>query len=237
MEILKDIEIIDLALFLKKQKILVLADLHIGFEESLNKQGILVPRFQFQDLVKRLENILKQVKPKLIIINGDLKHEFGQISETEWRQTLKILDFLTKKAGIILLKGNHDKILGPIAEKRKLEIKDYYKVDDMYICHGNIIPEDVDFKKSKTVIIGHEHPAIGIREYPRVERFKCFLLGKYKNKKLIVQPSLNLVTEGTDLLSEKLLSPFLHQNLDNFEVFIIQDKVYNFGKLSKLKSL
>ena len=123
MEITPNIEIIDLGLYLKEQKILIIADLHIGYEESLNKQGILLPRFQFTDLVKRLDRILKKVKPKLIIVNGDLKHEFGQISETEWRQALKILDFLTRKSQVILLKGNHDKILGPIAEKRKLEIK------------------------------------------------------------------------------------------------------------------
>ena len=211
MEITPNIEIIDLGLYLKEQKILIIADLHIGYEESLNKQGILLPRFQFTDLVKRLDRILKKVKPKLIIVNGDLKHEFGQISETEWRQALKILDFLTRKSQVILLKGNHDKILGPIAEKRKLEIKEHYFVDDIYICHGNIIPEDSDFKKAKTIIMGHEHPAIGIREYPRVERFKCFLLGKYKTKKLIVQPSMNLVTEGTDLTTELPLSPFLKQ--------------------------
>jgi len=189
MEILKDIEIVDLGLFLKEEKILIIADLHIGYEESLNKQGVLLPRFQFADLIKRLKRILKHT------------------------------------------------ILGPIAQKRNLEIKDYYKTNNIYICHGHKIPEDKDFKKAKTVIIGHEHPAVGIREYPRIERFKCFLLGKYKNKKLIVQPSMNPIAEGTDVLSEKPLSPFLEQNIDNFEVFVIEKEVYKFGKLIKLKSL
>jgi uncharacterized protein len=237
MEITKGISIIDLTLYIKKQKILVLGDIHIGYEESLNKQGILVPRFHFQDLMKRLENILKKVKPKTIIINGDLKHEFGTISDTEWKQTMKFLEFITEKATVILLKGNHDKILQPIANKKNLEITDYYSVDDIYICHGDKIPENLDFSKSKTVIIGHEHPAIAIREYPRVEKYKCFIKGKFKNKTLVVMPSLNLVTEGSDLLSEKLLSPFLQQNLGNFEVFVIENKIYKFGKLSKLRKL
>jgi len=237
MEIIKNIEIVDLGLFLKKQEILVLADLHVGYEEALNKQGVLLPRFQFKDLVKRLKKILKQVKPELIIINGDLKHEFGKISETEWRQTLKILDFLTKRAKVILLKGNHDNILGPIAEKRKLEIKENYFVNNIYICHGDNIPKDKDFKKSKIVIIGHEHPAIGIREYPRVEKFKCFLLGKYKRKKLIVQPSLNLVTEGTDLTTELPLSPFLRQDLDNFKVYVVNKEILDFDSMKEVKSL
>jgi metallophosphoesterase superfamily enzyme len=40
MEIHPGIEMVDLALYLKKQQALVLADLHIGFEEALAKQGV-----------------------------------------------------------------------------------------------------------------------------------------------------------------------------------------------------
>jgi len=237
MEIAKGIEIVDLSLYIKKHKILVLGDVHIGYEESLNKQGILIPRFHFSDLMQKTEIILNKTNPKQIIINGDLKHEFGTISDTEWKQTMKFLEFLTQKAEVVLLKGNHDKILEPIANKKNLGISDYYSVDDIYICHGDRIPENLEFSKSKTVIIGHEHPAIALREEPRVEKYKCFIKGKYKSKTLIVMPSLNLVTEGTDLLSEKLLSPFLKQNIDNFDVFIPGKKIYNFGKLKRLRGL
>src|SRR3989338_5634354 len=124
MEIAKDIEIIDLCLLLKKENILILADTHIGYEESLNKQGILMPRFQFKEIIERLEKIIKQTaKVDKIIINGDIKHEFGTISEQEWRHTLRLLDFLGKYCNeIILVKGNHDKILGPIAKKRNVKV-------------------------------------------------------------------------------------------------------------------
>jgi len=48
-------------------------------------------------------------------------------------------------------------------------------------------------------------------------------------------PSFNLVSEGTDILKEKLLSPFLHQNINNFDVYVVEDKVYNFGKVRDLR--
>lgn len=234
-EIINGIEIIDLALYLKKQKILVIADVHIGYEEALNKEGILVPRFQFKEIIKRLENIFSEVKPNFVIINGDLKHEFGTISEQEWRDTLKLLDFLVKNGKkVILIKGNHDTIIGPIAKKRNVDIKDYYLVDDIYITHGDKIPLNDDFKKSKTVIIGHTHPAVSIRSDVRAEKFKCFIKGKWKKKTLIVMPSLNLVTEGSDIQQEKLLSPFLQQNLNDFEIYVLGDKIYNFGKLRNI---
>ena len=51
MKIHKDIEIIDLCLFLTKSKTLIIPDVHIGYEEALNKQGILIPRTQFNDIM------------------------------------------------------------------------------------------------------------------------------------------------------------------------------------------
>ncbi len=235
MEIAKGIEIIDLGLWIKKHKLLVFADFHIGFEEALNKQGFLVPRFQFRDIIQRLEKILAKVKPDTIIINGDVKHEFGRISEQEWRETLKLIEFLAKRCKKLLLtKGNHDKFLGPIAKKRNIKDAQFYEADGILIIHGDKIPKDLS--KYKTIIIGHEHPAISIRERGRVEKFKCFLIGKYKRKTLIVLPSFNLVTEGTDITREKTLSPFLKQKLDNFEAYVAADKIYRFGKLKNLKN-
>ncbi len=230
MQILNNIEIVDLGLYLKKQKTLILSDIHIGIEEAMNKQGYLIPRFQFKDLIKRLEIILKKTKPKTIIINGDLKHEFGSISDQEWKHTLKLIDFLQDKAEVILIKGNHDKILKPIAEKRDIKIQDFYEIDNIAIFHGH-----KEIKTDKDIlIIGHYHPAITLTEGIRSEKYKCFLKGKYKNKTLIVMPSLNLLTEGTDISKEHLLSPYLKQNLDNFEVYIVSDQVYNFGTLKNI---
>jgi len=223
-----------LALYLKKHKALVIADVHIGYEEALNKQGIMVPRQQFKDMIERIERITKGLDYGTVIILGDLKHEFGRISEQEWRETLKFLDrFKDKK--IILLKGNHDKILGPIADKRNVEVVESFSVDDIIFLHGDKIPETLDMGQAKTIIIGHEHPAVSIKEGERVERYKCFLVGKWKQKELIVLPSFNTLTEGTDVLREQLLSPFLKQDLSNFEVYVVSDKVYDFGKLKDLE--
>lgn len=238
MEISKGIEIMDLCLYLKKEKTLIIADIHMGYEEALNKQGILVPRFQYAETMKRLENLLKGFEIKQIIINGDLKHEFGTISETEWRHTLGILDLLFKHCRkIILIKGNHDTILGPIAKKRGLEIKRNYAVKKTMILHGDKIPKGEKFDSMKRLIIGHEHPAISLHKDGRLEKFKCFLKGKWKKKELIVMPSFNLVTEGTDTLREKLLSPFLKQDLDDFQVFIVSEGVYGFGTVKDIKML
>ena len=263
MKITQNIEIVDLALYFGFT--LVIADLHIGYEEALNRQGFLVPRTQFEEIVKRIENIfniLKGKKLKSIVINGDLKQEFGMISEQEWRNALKFLDLLAKHCDeVILVKGNHDTMLKPIANKRNVKVLDYLIIDSMekhnnkkipilkkmlkntqksknqkiLIIHGDKIPSKELMKGISTIVIGHEHPAVSIKEGARIEQFKCFLKGKYNGKTLIVQPSFNTLIEGTNILRDNIHSPFLKHDLDNFEVFAVEDKVYDFGKLKKLR--
>ena len=141
MELVKGIESADMGIYF--DNILVISDIHIGYEEALNKQGYLVPRFGFSEIIKRLDKIFSEVKRvDKVVLNGDLKHEFGKISETEWRHTLRLLDYLGRKCKeIILIKGNHDTILGPIAKKRNVRIEDSVKVKDKLIVHGDVIKD------------------------------------------------------------------------------------------------
>jgi len=254
MKIFEDIGLIDLAIYTNKT--LIFTDFHIGYEEALNKQGLMVPRFQFPEIMKRLEKIfsrLKNKKVERIIVNGDLKHEFGTISEQEWRHTLRLLDYFGQHCNeIILIKGNHDTILGPIAKKRNVRVLDYFIIGPMestmrkntfknnynknkiLVIHGDKIPAKELFKCVSTIIIGHEHPAVSIKEGPRAELFKAFLIGKWKKYNVIAQPSFNLVVEGTDVLKEEVLSPFLKNNLGNFDVVAAADKLYEFGNIKDL---
>ncbi len=232
MEVLKGVSLIGLGVYIKSADCLVLADFHIGYEEALNKQGVLVPRFSFQDIVAWLKPLKHH---KLIVVNGDIKHEFGAISQQEWTETLQILDILKSKSGrLVLIKGNHDTILEPLAKRKDVEILDLIKVGGFLITHGHRVPDANELKGVQGIIIGHEHPAVTLREGVRTELFKCFLVGNYKRKPLIVMPSSNLLTPGTDVLKEKLLSPFLRNGISSFDVYIVEKKVYFFGKTKDL---
>lgn len=226
MKILDNLELIPFGIIYKDN--LIIGDLHIGLEEAMNKQGILIPRFQLDDLFKIFNKIFSKRTFKRIIINGDLKHEFGEISKQEWRDTLRVLDYLLEKGEVILIKGNHDTILDPIANKKNLKIIDKLDIDNISIVHGDKIKKDL----RGAVIIGHVHPAINLEG----RKYKCFLKGKYKEKDLIVLPSFNLVNEGYNVLREKSISPYM-DNSENFEVYVVEDKVYYFGKVENLKKL
>jgi len=237
LEILSGVRIVGLALFLEREKTLVFSDTHLGYEECLNKKGIMVPKFQYKDIIEHLEEILRHCKPERIVINGDLKHEFGFISEQEWNEVLRFLDFL-KEYEVILVKGNHDNIIGPIAGRKNVSVVTDYQTGDFLITHGNKIPDDRKLgtgnREPKTIIIGHEHPALGLREEGQFEKVKCFLTGRWQGKNLVVLPSLNFITEGVDILQERLLSPLL-EDISEFKAYCIEkNEILYFGKISGL---
>src|SRR3989344_3066826 len=232
MEIAKGIEIIETALWLKKQNILIINDLHIGYEEVLQRKGILVPKFQLKEIITKLEHILEKTKPEKVIINGDLKHEFGTVLKQEWKEVLQFLDVVLQKCKtVIIIKGNHDPIIAPIAEKRRVAVVTEYSVDDTLIVHGDELMET----KATRIIIGNEHPAITMREGSKWEKYKCFLKGKWQRKELIAVPSFNPLLEGTDILKEEVLSPFL-EDIATFKVYIVnKGEVFDFGKVKDLQ--
>ena len=188
---------------------------------------------------------------KKIIILGDLKHEFGKISDLEWKEGIKLLDYLDNKVssknktkGIVLIKGNHDNILGPIAKKRDIILKNYYKIDKICFMHGHKLwdacLEDVD-----RLIIGHLHPSVTLKDNYKKEKFRCFLRGKWKKKQVYILPGFSPISSGYDLRRLKYLhnlddkKGFLiigNDKLKKFEVIIYnkkEDKIHNFGKLMR----
>ena len=107
----------------------------------------------------------------------------------------------------------------------------------MFVCHGDYITDKAELKKAKTLIIGHEHPSVALRQGGRIEKYKCFLVGEWQKKALIVMPSFNTVIEGSDVLKDDLLSPFL-KDISKFEVFVSgYGEILDFGSVNKLREM
>jgi len=69
------------------------------------------------------------------------------------------------------------------------------------------------------MVIGHEHPALGLKDDIGVkEKIPCFLYGQLKDKtNIIVLPAFAKVSNGNDInntLQSKLLAPALRTKTD-----------------------
>ena len=180
---------------------LVIADLHLGYEQALEERGIFLPQYQFNQIKSELEKIFFEIdkiknkkainkKQKInnkkvneIIILGDLKHEFSGVLSQEWREVIDLLNFLKKKCGkIILIRGNHDNYLVSVIKKLGIKLEDYYVKNEICFLHGHKIFSECLKENIEMIVIGHRHPAIVLSDKYKKERYKCFLIGNWKNK-------------------------------------------------------
>jgi hypothetical protein len=226
-------EIVSLALYIKKEKLLAIGDLHIGQEEGFNTDGVLIPRTNFSMLLNELEKIFHETgKLNRIILLGDVKHEFGVPNNQEWRETIQLIEFLAKYSKkITIIKGNHDNYLAPITKWKNIELVESYSTGKILFSHGNKI---INNSNEKIIVIGHEHPAILLNDLHKSEKFKCFIKTRANGKSIVVLPSMNFLSIGSDISREKPLSPYL-KNISEFECWVVEESnVFYFGKINRL---
>lgn len=223
----------------KTKTICIISDTHIGYDSALNKQGIMVP-----PVVKKIAQFLSGISKKEnideFIINGDVLHSF---SGTDYRTKKRFISLINAIRSInpdikiILIKGNHDihlnYLINYLKEKEGIigiKIKDYVIIKDILITHGHKSLADIKLKKEqrekiKTIIIGHEHPAVLLKENNQTEKYKCFLVGKTKIEKkvyrIIITPSFIGYNEGLNILSKRMSPILKHANIKNFLIFIV----------------
>ncbi|HLC86739.1 MAG TPA: metallophosphoesterase [Candidatus Nanoarchaeia archaeon] len=235
--------LISKTIFFPSSGILAVGDLHLGYEQMLYNEGITLPFDQLKTTKQELEEIINKInknnKIKKIIFLGDIKHHFG-FEKTEKFELMDFLEFLTRyipKENLTMIRGNHDKI-----EINGINYKNYYIEDDIAFTHGDkLYPEILD-EKIKTIVISHIHPAVLISDRIRVkkEKFKCFLIGKFKKKDLIIVPSFLPLILGAEINENYSNKPGFsivsQKQIKEFKTYVIgeDNKVYEFKKYKDL---
>jgi hypothetical protein len=234
----KEFTFISKTIFFPKKGILVIGDLHLGYDSMIRNQGISLPFDQLKETEKELEIILKRIKAlytlKKIILLGDIKHHFSFQQEeiSDLRNFLRFLEKYVSKKNIILIRGNHDTFT-----LKDYTLHDFHIEDSIAFTHGEQdFPELYNNKNIKTI-----HPAVLIKDKINVkkEKYKCFLVGKYKKKELIILPSFFSMTEGSEIneysKGEKYQQIIPRNKLESFETYVVgRNGIYNFGKYGKL---
>mgnify|MGYP001954784029 CR=1 FL=1 len=152
----------------KEQKMLILADLHLGKITHFRKQGIPLPKEVEKDNFDRFSYLILNHNVDSILILGDLFHsEYN----SEWEAFLTFLSRFPNKK-FILVKGNHDILGASNYITDNLEVhKECYINGPFHFTHH---PEDHNLYN----VCGHIHPAVKLKGKGLQRlRLPCFFFG------------------------------------------------------------
>ncbi|MCJ7759933.1 metallophosphoesterase [Candidatus Bathyarchaeota archaeon] len=149
----------------RSDKVLILGDLHIGWESSLKEQGMHIPS-QTPRLLEKIKKLIDLVCPTRIILVGDVKHTVAKVGFAEWHDVPSFFENLLEHVHeISVIPGNHDGNLRTLMPKAVgiLPASGLTIANDVGIIHGHAWPEPKVLGCS-TIVMGHLHPIISLTD-------------------------------------------------------------------------
>lgn len=206
--------IVDTLPILEIKNALVIADLHLGYEIAMTEYGVMIPKVQLSEEVEMLKKAMEKSNANILIINGDLKHEFGRSDYHEYKEVKTFLEKARKHfEKIVVVKGNHDNYIENILKRFKnIEVCNEFEFNNFYFLHGH--KETLKIFKKQNIVLAHEHPAILLEHEYSKEKIPCFLYGRIRGINIIVLPPFSSLAGGSEiniLPKHELLSPILKQ--------------------------
>lgn len=205
----------------KRHKALILADVHIGFEEEISSKGGFIPRFQLRNAVKILEEAFSRVSVETVVFAGDLKHLFNSLGRLERLELMELLTYVKKHVeDVVVVRGNHDNFLPAMKKWIEFEILDSYSLPPFLVIHGHKhLREDLASQSWEYLVMGHEHPSIAIRDpLGTIGKFSCFLVGRMTilGKGVVVLPAVGAYQTGSKvtLTRDTYLSPVIKEHVE-----------------------
>ncbi len=149
------------------ERILVVADLHIGWEQAWSEHGIYVPS-QTDKLLAKLLTLVDQQKPDRLILLGDIKQGITRVSMGEWREIPHFFEVLQNHVKeVIVVCGNHDGDLEPltpttitILPASGLTLGSAPRIG---LFHGHAWPS-AEVLAADILVMGHIHPVVWFRD-------------------------------------------------------------------------
>ncbi|MEM0075305.1 MAG: metallophosphoesterase [Conexivisphaerales archaeon] len=209
--------------YLEQDKAIVAADIHLGLEDKLEHEGISLPRTFLPQIIQSIVQPARVMGASKIILLGDVKHEFGKPEEAEWFSVKKLIKEAFKVVDRIeVVKGNHDNYIASILGEMNIPLHSYsLDISNYTLAHGHL------YTMGKKMIIGHEHPAVSIKDdFGLKHRYKAFLHAKIEGNDIYILPSVSPITVGTDMNetnSSEFLSPILNgRDISNAIPYLIE---------------
>lgn len=228
------------ALFLDDAETLVVADLHVGRDESSNVE---LPLGERSDLRERLTEHLEHFEPARVVFAGDSIHAHGAASAAS---VAGVRDLTARcrehEAEPLFVAGNHD---GTLAGIRNGDVHEEYVVEPAdpaptgrktVVCHGHEPPATA----ADRYVVGHDHPTIDIEGV----RHPCVLVGRgaYRGADVVMLPTFSRLAPGVvvnGMRSRAFQSPLI-TDADVFRPLVYDEdaaEVLEFPPLGEFRGL
>ena len=156
------------AIYLVQDKILVIADMHLGKLMHFRKKGLFVPTIAMNEDLETMQRLIEKYKPVELVFLGDLFHSELNSECDNFLRTIALFPHIK----FTLTKGNHDIIPAEFFTNAQVEIVTERILKNQIVLRHQLprIPEPNVF-----YIIGHVHPGFVIHRKARQNvRLPCF---------------------------------------------------------------
>lgn len=221
------------ALWLPAEGTLVVADLHVGYEEAARARGDALPPGPARgELVARAVQAVsglsvtspRSTRVQRIVVNGDVKHARAPLLAQG--TAVRALDAqLRELAEVVYVRGNHDAGLEAILPHAA--VVDRLQVGPWLVAHGH---EPIG---AGPAIVGHEHPTIVLRD-PVGARVKARAFLRLADTWVL--PALSPWASGVPVLARGFAGPRLAaRDPRDADAYVLGEaEVLPFGRLRAL---
>lgn len=176
------------ALFLKRARALVVADLHIGKSESYRRFGVPSADGIDEETLERLGRAAMRAGAKVIVVVGDLTHHADGIGEAEMERFERFRERIMLP--IRLVEGNHDRGARTLpAEWMVDRVGARFALDGVRFEH-----EPPEAAGASWTISGHLHPMLSVARGARSVEAPAFVVDR--ERKSVVLPAFSKFTRG-----------------------------------------
>jgi DNA ligase-associated metallophosphoesterase len=202
------------AVWLEAERVLIVADLHLGYTWAHRSAGNLIPLSRQVDALDRLSSLVEGYSPARTVLLGDIVHDAVDV-EPLTAELIRLRDDLGTRTELVLVAGNHDRRLQRLLDAKRINLP---LVRELQIGPHRLVHGDgVELRQAKAemttansrggfVFCGHEHPAITLSD--RVASYAkcpCFVEGEG----LLMLPAFSEWAGGSNMRNGNFLSRYL----------------------------
>ncbi|MEM7506419.1 MAG: ligase-associated DNA damage response endonuclease PdeM [Pseudomonadota bacterium] len=167
------------------ERVLAVADLHLGRAERMARLGGgLLPPYETEDTLKRLEAEVTALSPRSLVMLGDSFDDLTAAAALS-AQVIARLERLAAGRRLLWIAGNHDP--GPV------DLPGSHLIETR--IGGISLRHIAEPERDPPEISGHYHPKAKLMVRGRQITRKCFLLGQGR----LVMPAFGTYTGGLDV--------------------------------------